>query len=436
MEEELKCVHCNDFYCNPVLLPCFHSICYACALHLQEKKPTYPTPTPPAPSLSTSNSYALKTTSKYSINHIGNNQNQQSIDNLSSAIANAALSASNIIALANSTASSSSTLQQTLTNASSSISPHSSVSDHLCQNRALSITDLGSSIMSDLDKLSVFSENDSGLGGLSTTTLTALINISNSLNGSGVNSGSNQSGSSGCSSNSSSRPSSSYLSSGCSSSSSGLSPTDFNNRMIKKNLNFSIANSTSSSSLPLPPPLPTFSLFPTYLTCPKCNNTAYLDDSGVDSLPKNTCLENIVERYTEARKLTLKCQMCPPSSSETAKQQRAKEKDAMLMCEQCEIFYCEECKDAYHPMRGPLSKHVLVAPKIGRDFIRRKNRSKESKCIEHVSENVIYYCLSCKRACCNLCVNEDNAHLNHQIQPIQGFCKSQKVNKKNLNALY
>ena len=37
MEDELKCSYCNDFYCNPVLLPCFHSLCYACALQLQEK---------------------------------------------------------------------------------------------------------------------------------------------------------------------------------------------------------------------------------------------------------------------------------------------------------------------------------------------------------------------------------------------------------------
>jgi tripartite motif-containing protein 9/67 len=290
-----------------------------------------------------------------------------------------------------------------------------------------------------LDKLSVFSENDSGLGGLSTTTLTALINTSGGVNGFGSHhhhhnqhsggGGGSLNQNSSCSSNNSSRPSSSYISHG---SSSGLSPTDFTGRHNKKP-----SPSASSASLPLPPPppLPACSLYSSYLPCPKCSLMIYMNDLGVDSLSKNTCLENIVERYTEARKLTLKCQMCPPASltvssencNNSSRAAGVKEKDAVFMCEQCEIYYCEECKDAFHPMRGPLSKHELVSPKVGRDLVRRKNRSKESKCAEHASENANYYCLLCKCSCCNLCVTEDSTHLNHQIQPINGFCKSQKV---------
>jgi tripartite motif-containing protein 9/67 len=411
MEEELKCAYCNDFYCNPVLLPCFHSLCYACALHLQEKFTTTPQTNLNTPSLNS------QKVNKYQSNYLAN---QQSIDNISSAIVNAAKSASNMIAALNSTS--------TSPNSSSSISPHSSMSAELAfsQNRALSVTDFGSSIVSDLDKLSVFSENDSGLGGLSTTTLTALINSSSG--GNGPHHGSlNQNGTSSCSSSNSSRPSSSYISTGSNSSSSGLSPIDFANRHKKP------SPSTSSASLPLPPPppLPACSLYSTYLQCPKCTRMIYMDDMGVDSLTKNTCLENIVERYTEARKLTLKCQMCPPSNENsnysTNSNCRAKEKDAAFMCEQCEIYYCEDCKDAFHPMRGPLQKHTLVPPKVGRDLVRNKNRIKESKCAEHPTESANYYCLLCKCSCCNLCVTEDSTHLNHQIQPINGFCKSQKV---------
>jgi tripartite motif-containing protein 9/67 len=422
MEEELKCAYCNDFYCNPVLLPCFHSLCYACALHLQEKFTTTPQAAHTNPLPSNPNSQHQTTVGKYQSSY---HANQQSIDNISSAIVNAAKSASNMISALNNSSSSSNSTSPT---SSSSISPHSSLSAELTyssQNRALSVTDFGSSVVSDLDKLSVFSENDSGLGGLSTTTLTALINSSNGGGSAHHHHGSlNQTGNSSCSSNSSSRPSSSYISTGSSSSSSGLSPTDFASRHKRP------SPSTSSASLPLPPPppLPACSLYSTYLPCPKCTRMIYMDDMGVDSLTKNTCLENIVERYTEARKLTLKCQMCPPSNEQSSNNgQRVKEKDAVFMCEQCEIYYCEECKDAFHPMRGPLQKHTLVLPKVGRDLVRRKNRSKESKCAEHATENANYYCLLCKCSCCNLCVTEDSTHLNHQIQPINGFCKSQKV---------
>lgn len=36
MEEELCCPACKQFYSNPVLLPCHHSLCLLCAIHLQQ----------------------------------------------------------------------------------------------------------------------------------------------------------------------------------------------------------------------------------------------------------------------------------------------------------------------------------------------------------------------------------------------------------------
>jgi tripartite motif-containing protein 9/67 len=114
--------------------------------------------------------------------------------------------------------------------------------------------------------------------------------------------------------------------------------------------------------------------------------------------------------------------MCPKRQDD-----EDEEKDAVYMCEQCEIYYCDECREAFHPQRGPLLKHTLVAPRIGRDLIKKRNRTKESKCLEHFSESVSLYCLVCKAACCGLCVTDNSAHLNHQIQQINVFCKSQKA---------
>lgn len=108
-------------------------------------------------------------------------------------------------------------------------------------------------------------------------------------------------------------------------------------------------------------------------------------------------------------------------------------KNASTMCEQCEIFYCDECRDMYHPMRGPLGKHNLVSAAAGRDLMRqRKSRGaggggREAKCDDHPSECVTLYCLLCKSACCNLCLTESSMHLNHQVLPINQYSKSQKV---------
>ncbi|XP_076463870.1 E3 ubiquitin-protein ligase TRIM9-like [Babylonia areolata] len=45
MEEELKCPVCRRVYTKPVLLPCSHSLCVACALSLQEPAATHLPPT-------------------------------------------------------------------------------------------------------------------------------------------------------------------------------------------------------------------------------------------------------------------------------------------------------------------------------------------------------------------------------------------------------
>lgn len=346
MEDELKCSYCQKFFCNPVLLPCFHSLCYACALHLQE---TY------------------------------NNQSKSNTQTLKSSHSNS-----------NSNSSSSSRTQST---SPTSISPNSISSssstniDHM--NHTMSITDLGSSIVSDLDKLSVFSEADSGIQ--------TNPNPNSSIN----------SGHSSISSNSS-RPNS-YM----------YSQSEYSNLSIRSS-SHQVDNS-KSLPLPLPPPLPLFPttpLYSTFLPCPQCNRMIYMDDTGVDSLTKNTCLENIVERYTDTKKVNIKCQMCPNDSSTP--------RDASVMCEQCEIYYCEDCCEQCHPKRGPLLKHNLVAPKYGRDIVKRKNRIKESVCADHQNEALSYYCLLCKCSCCSECIT-DTSHINHQMQPINTHCKMQKA---------
>ena len=40
------------------------------------------------------------------------------------------------------------------------------------------------------------------------------------------------------------------------------------------------------------------------------------------------------------------CQLC-----------EGKNTPANIMCEQCEVFYCDDCKDNCHPMRGPLAQN-------------------------------------------------------------------------------
>lgn len=156
-------------------------------------------------------------------------------------------------------------------------------------------------------------------------------------------------------------------------------------------------------------------LFPTALSlaCPLCHKLVYFDENGAHNLPKYRVMQHIVDKFGELKNLTLKCQMC---ESEPAR-------DATVMCEQCEVLYCDPCKEICHPARGPLAKHTLSEPKRNSAVA---GKAKDSKCVEHVDEIVSMYCLVCKVGVCAVCVM-DSRHTSHDVQAIALMCKAQKV---------
>ncbi len=153
------------------------------------------------------------------------------------------------------------------------------------------------------------------------------------------------------------------------------------------------------------------------INCPTCKKNIYLDENGANGLHKNRVLESIVDKYGENKQIVVHCQLCEGSATPTP---------ATVMCEQCEVFYCDNCKESCHPQRGPLAQHNLVPPMEGKTILRAKHKSNESKCIEHTDENISMYCSLCKCTVCCVCV-QDGRHINHDAQPLGAMCKSQKV---------
>lgn len=145
------------------------------------------------------------------------------------------------------------------------------------------------------------------------------------------------------------------------------------------------------------------------LTCPICRKIVFFDDGGARNLPPYRTMESIIDRFCERE--ALRCQMC-----------EIEPKIAAVVCEQCEIRYCDSCRELCHPARGPLAKHNLIAPRGGAPTTR------ESVCIEHCTETLTVFCLTCKIALCQQCFS-DNRHQSHEIQSIATICKSQKVNQ-------
>lgn len=298
MEEELRCPICKQLFANPVLLPCYHALCLACALDIQ--------------SSSTANS----------------------VNNLSSASSTTSSSSSSTSSGGNTVVTSAQVHtpavhihhHQHHQSTSSSVSTGSS-----------SATESVSSDQDQADKVSILSEADSGVV--------------------------------------------------CCTSRPG-----------------SYAGTPNLQGLLFPPS----GGLVLCLHCPVCRKVVFFDESGARNLPPYRAMESIIDRFCERE--ALRCQMCetePP-------------KVATLICEQCDIRYCDGCRELCHPARGPLAKHNLTKP-------RGPTQLRESQCAEH-SELLTMFCLTCKIPTCQLCLNE-NRHQSHDVQQISSICKSQKVRK-------
>ncbi|CAF2051648.1 unnamed protein product [Rotaria magnacalcarata] len=192
----------------------------------------------------------------------------------------------------------------------------------------------------------------------------------------------------------------------------------------------SISSSSRPSSILLPPALPEISSsfiptapirhqtnkpYSTCLQCPVCSKIIFMDISGIRSLPKNCLLTDIVSRYLgeksyeQQQPQTPKCQLCRPSE----------ERAITRICEQCRIGYCDQCREQYHPMRGPYSKHNFV--NALQQF--SNNLNEKIFCHEHSNRLATSYCLHCRLECCQQC----SIHTNHDTVPIQQAAKLYKT---------
>ncbi|XP_062974325.1 E3 ubiquitin-protein ligase TRIM9 isoform X5 [Elgaria multicarinata webbii] len=149
------------------------------------------------------------------------------------------------------------------------------------------------------------------------------------------------------------------------------------------------------------------------LTCPQCHRSLILDERGLRGFPKNRVLEGVIERYQQSKAAALRCQLCEKAP-----------KEATAMCEQCDVFYCEPCRLRCHPPRGPLAKHRLLPPAQGR-VSRRLSPRKISTCTDHELENHSMYCVQCKAPVCYQCL-EEGKHSSHEVKALGAMWKLHK----------
>lgn len=157
------------------------------------------------------------------------------------------------------------------------------------------------------------------------------------------------------------------------------------------------------------------------LSCPVCQKTVYFDEGGAHNLPKYRAMHRIIEKYLESKNIKLQCQMCEKEP-----------KDATVACEQCEVLYCDACREACHPKRGPLATHNLGPPRgrwqsNGGKSVRGTGHDSNLICADHNGESVGLYCAQCKIAACSVCLRDRHGPHALDVLPLAAACKAQKT---------
>ncbi|XP_076961251.1 tripartite motif-containing protein 67 isoform X7 [Callospermophilus lateralis] len=164
------------------------------------------------------------------------------------------------------------------------------------------------------------------------------------------------------------------------------------------------------------------------ITCPQCHRSASLDHRGLRGFQRNRLLEAIVQRYQQSRgtapgasaaAAVAVCQLCDRTPPEPA----------AALCEQCDVLYCAACQLKCHPSRGPFAKHRLVQPPpppAPPEAAAAHAARKFPTCPEHDMENYSMYCVSCRSPVCYLCL-EEGRHGKHEVKPLGATWKQHKM---------
>ncbi|XP_078464737.1 E3 ubiquitin-protein ligase TRIM9-like [Lampetra planeri] len=126
------------------------------------------------------------------------------------------------------------------------------------------------------------------------------------------------------------------------------------------------------------------------------------------------------------------CQLCEEGSAPA---------EATVQCEQCGMLYCDACRARCHPARGPLATHRLVAVERGAGGAAPDNSGsaqqqqqqveqwapRRATCVEHETETPCSFCVACGVAACRLCLGDGGRHSQHDTRAIAGTCKQHKT---------
>ncbi|XP_022104072.1 tripartite motif-containing protein 3-like [Acanthaster planci] len=149
------------------------------------------------------------------------------------------------------------------------------------------------------------------------------------------------------------------------------------------------------------------------IPCPLCRKETAVPSNGVSGLSDNFSMAALVEEFTHQESLVRRqksrivCEVC-------------EEDEAVSRCTDCKEYLCGECQRA-HQRAVKTKKHdiaTLEDLRSGKAIFKSKMRDEIPKCKKHTSQDVCFFCSTCKVLICAVCTALDHSKPLHAYEDI------------------
>lgn len=138
-----------------------------------------------------------------------------------------------------------------------------------------------------------------------------------------------------------------------------------------------------------------------YITCPTCRNETRIPDLGIESLPTNFFVNNLLAylslegEHLEKARSERKCQTCDePELADVATSK----------CVDCSSVMCGTCVADHKRARATLDHRVVALLGLDTDCDKQElDRYSISFCKTHTRNVIKYYCMTCDTTVCRVC---------------------------------
>lgn len=138
------------------------------------------------------------------------------------------------------------------------------------------------------------------------------------------------------------------------------------------------------------------------IVCPLCRDETAIPESGIEGLPTNFFIKNLLEvAELKSKNESLLCSNCEDGLK------------AMVRCIECDEFFCQKCLDAHNRLKTYQEHKVvdlknLLSPTTSKEF------HPAMKCADHALD-CRFYCRTCNVLICRDCTVVDHPLATHSV---------------------